>query len=71
MLTKELTNSLWSKVTEGIKQKNMDMATKYKSIVEEDQREAARVRESKGQVWTPRFFVHRNDQFVPNLQYVS
>ena len=66
-----LTNSLWAKVTEGIKSKNMDMATEQKSIVEDAQRQATRVRETNGQAWMPRFFVHHNDRFIPNLKYVQ
>lgn len=46
------------------------MATEHKSIVEDKQRQAARVREANGQAWTPRFFVHYKDQFIPNLKYV-
>lgn len=66
-----LTNRLWAKVTEGIKTKNMDMATEYKSAVEEEQRQATRAREASGQVWKPRFFIQDNDRFIPNLKYVN
>lgn len=48
---------LWSKVTEGIKEKNLDKATEAKSAIEEAQRSRNREREEKGETWQPRFFV--------------
>ncbi|CDS13778.1 hypothetical protein LRAMOSA05952 [Lichtheimia ramosa] len=47
---------LWSKVTQGIKQKNMDMATDAKLAVEDRQRADTRQREERGLVFEPRFF---------------
>ncbi|WFD29157.1 hypothetical protein MSPP1_000162 [Malassezia sp. CBS 17886] len=58
---------LWIKVTEGIKEKNMDMASDAKTEIEEGQREAARKREAEGAKWEPRFFVEHNNQYIPRL----
>ncbi|CAO1635689.1 unnamed protein product [Parajaminaea phylloscopi] len=58
---------LWSKVTEGIKEKNLDKATEAKSAIEEAQRSRVREREEKGEVWKPRFFVQHGDKFLPKL----
>ncbi|KAL4399867.1 Oxysterol-binding protein OBPa [Malassezia pachydermatis] len=58
---------LWAKVTEGIKEKNMEKATQYKTEIEEAQREAARQRQTTGQAWQPRFFIVHGDRFIPNM----
>lgn len=58
---------LWQTVTEGIKTKNMDLATDAKVKVEESQRQKTRERESRGEQWSPRFFVLYNDQYIPKL----
>ncbi|WFD42784.1 hypothetical protein MPSI1_001434 [Malassezia psittaci] len=59
---------LWATVTEGIKTKNMDLATEAKTAIEEAQREQARQRESEGKPWTPRFFQALPDgRYLPNL----
>lgn len=58
---------LWSKVTEGIKLKNMDMATKEKTAIEDAQRESARIRQEKHETWHPRFFVLHNDKYIPKF----
>lgn len=47
---------LWSKVTLGIKQNDMDLATDAKLAVEERQRADTRQREDRGLVFEPRFF---------------
>ncbi|KAN0061429.1 Oxysterol-binding protein OBPa [Thecaphora frezii] len=62
---------LWSKVTEGIKEKNLDKATENKSAIEEYQRQLVREREEKGESWTPRFFVQRGDKYYPKMDALS
>lgn len=59
---------LWSKVTEGIKEKNLDKATESKSAIEERQRALAKEREEKGETWTPKYFVQRGEKFYPNIE---
>ncbi|MCO5571905.1 hypothetical protein L7F22_025654 [Adiantum nelumboides] len=59
---------LWSKVTEGIKEKNLEKATENKSAIEEAQRKANREREEKGETWRPKLFTPRGDQFVPKME---
>ena len=46
----------WQAVTASIKEKRYQEATKLKTEIEERQREKAKERERKGQVWKPRFF---------------
>ncbi|WFD02958.1 hypothetical protein MOBT1_001647 [Malassezia obtusa] len=59
---------LWATVTEGIKKKNMDLATDAKTALEDAQREQARQREATGQQWTPHFFkVLPDGRYAPNL----
>ncbi|WFC98696.1 hypothetical protein MYAM1_001428 [Malassezia yamatoensis] len=59
---------LWATVTEGIKTKNMDLATEAKTAIEEAQREQARLREAEGKPWVPRFFQALPDgRYLPNL----
>jgi len=48
---------LWFGVTEAIKLKQFGRATTLKQELEEAQRVKARLREEKGEVWKPRFFV--------------
>ncbi|PWN37785.1 Oxysterol-binding protein [Meira miltonrushii] len=56
---------LWSKVTEGIKEKNLDKATDSKSAIEEAQRQRGREREEKGETWQPKYFVAKGEKFYP------
>lgn len=58
---------LWAQVTEGIKSKNMDMATEAKTVIEDAQRQATRQREAQGVQYQPRFFTLKNDRYVPNM----
>ncbi|CEH14170.1 Oxysterol-binding protein [Ceraceosorus bombacis] len=58
---------LWSKVTEGIKEKNLDKATESKSAIEDAQRQRVKEREEKGETWQPRFFVAKGDKFYPKI----
>ncbi|KAI8097693.1 uncharacterized protein BX664DRAFT_276571, partial [Halteromyces radiatus] len=47
---------LWSQVTAAIKRNDMDEATKQKSIIEDEQRKAAKERQDTNMKWTPRYF---------------
>ncbi|KDN45068.1 Oxysterol-binding protein [Tilletiaria anomala UBC 951] len=58
---------LWSKVTEGIKEKNLDKATEHKTTIEERQRKANKEREENGETYKPRFFVQKDDKFYPQV----
>lgn len=59
---------LWSKVTQGIKEKNLELATEAKSAIEDAQRQAVKEREEKGETWQPRFFVAKGDKFFPKIE---
>ncbi|PWN52897.1 Oxysterol-binding protein [Violaceomyces palustris] len=58
---------LWSKVTEGIKEKNLDKATESKTAIEDYQRQLAREREEKGETWQPKYFVLKGDRYYPKI----
>ena len=58
---------LWAKVTEGIKEKNLDKATESKTAIEDAQRQRVKEREEKGETWTPKYFVQKGDKFYPNV----
>lgn len=62
---------LWSKVTEGIKEKNLDKATDAKSAIEDAQRSRQKEREERGEAFKPRFFVavgsNGNEKYKPKL----
>ncbi|GAA5906797.1 OSBP family protein [Sporobolomyces salmoneus] len=47
---------LWSKVTQAIKQNDIDAATEAKTEIEDAQRESARLREEKGEKFVPKYF---------------
>lgn len=59
---------LWSKVTEGIKEKNLDKATDAKSAIEDAQRKRVKEREESGSVFKPRFFTQEGEKYIPNLE---
>lgn len=59
---------LWAKVTEGIKEKNLDKATDAKSAIEDAQRQRVKEREESGSTFKPRFFIQDGEKFVPNLE---
>ncbi len=59
---------LWAKVTEGIKEKNLDKATTHKSTIEDAQRKANREREEKGEVWKPKYFIQKGEKYYPNME---
>ncbi|KAI8092953.1 uncharacterized protein BX664DRAFT_328581 [Halteromyces radiatus] len=54
---------LWSKLTEAIKNRDMDGATDAKTSVEDAQRQLAKERETKGIQWKPQFFEEHYDDF--------
>ncbi|UZJ54675.1 hypothetical protein CBS101457_003995 [Exobasidium rhododendri] len=56
---------LWSKVTEGIKEKDLDKATDSKTAVEDAQRQRVKEREEKGETWRPKYFVQKGEKFYP------
>lgn len=59
---------LWSKVTEGIKEKNLEKATTHKSAIEDAQRKANKEREEKGETWTPKYFTQRGERYFPKME---
>ncbi|CAO3622126.1 unnamed protein product [Cunninghamella blakesleeana] len=54
---------LWSKLTEAIKNRDMDGATDAKTTVEDAQRQLAKEREANGTKWHPRFFEEEYDEY--------
>lgn len=62
-------NRLWSKLTDAIKDKDMEAATYAKSTVEDAQRESVRRREQFGVKYEPRFFkVDEYGRWLPKIQ---
>lgn len=62
-------NRLWSKLTEAIKNKDMEAATNAKTTVEDAQRESVRRREQFGVRHEPRFFkMEKDGRWVPKTQ---
>ena len=59
---------LWSKVTQAIKEKNLDKATESKSAIEEKQRALAKEREENAEKWEPKFFVQRGEKYHPRME---
>jgi len=55
---------LWSKVTNALISRNLDLATDEKTIVEDAQRNEAKMREADGIDWRPRFFLENNGEYV-------
>ncbi|RIB03952.1 hypothetical protein C2G38_1989118 [Gigaspora rosea] len=55
---------LWSKVTSALIGRNLDLATDEKTIIEDNQRNEAKLREAEGIDWRPRFFLYENDEFI-------
>lgn len=47
---------LWRETTDAIKARDQTTATNAKSFIEDGQRDEAKVRHEKGQVWQPKFF---------------
>lgn len=68
LTTSSLHFRLWTKVTDGIKEKNLDKATENKTAIEDAQRQRVREREEKNETWTPRFFVQRGEKFYPKVE---
>lgn len=63
--------SLWSKLTQAIKLKDMEAATEAKSAVEDAQREMRRKMEESGEKYTPRFFQLVDGRWEPKLMSVA
>lgn len=62
-------NRLWAKLTEAIKNKDMEAATIAKTTVEDAQRESTRSRERLGVKHVPRFFkVDKAGRWLPKIQ---
>lgn len=59
---------LWSKVTEGIKEKNLEKATESKTAIEDAQRQRVKEREEKEETWQPKYFVQKGEKFYPNVE---
>lgn len=55
---------LWSKLTAAIKNRDMDTATAEKTLIEDNQRQKARVRDERGIEWQPHFFNENNDDYT-------
>ncbi|KZS07155.1 Oxysterol-binding protein [Daphnia magna] len=49
-------DKLWSKVAAAIRQENQELATSEKTILEEEQRKATKLRISQNETWIPRCF---------------
>lgn len=47
---------LWKETTDAIKARDQQAATTAKSIIEDGQRDEAKAREERGEVWKPKFF---------------
>lgn len=54
---------LWSKVTNALIGRNLDLATEEKTLIEDNQRNEAKLREAEGIDWRPRYFLSDNDEF--------
>lgn len=54
--------TLWGEVTKAILAKQFSRATALKQELEEAQREKARERERKGEIWKPVFFEQATDK---------
>lgn len=61
---------LWHDLTQAITTKDMNKATDAKMAVEEAQREQRRKMEDQGTQHVQTFFEHRNDRWVPKIEYV-
>lgn len=58
-LSEQSTNEsrrVWHTVTKSIYKKNLELATKYKTLIEENERKVKKERDSNGEKWTPRYF---------------
>ena len=48
---------LWEKVTKAMLSRNLDLATQEKSVIEDEQRHLAKLRDDDGLEWRPKFFI--------------
>mmetsp|Transcript_1952 Transcript_1952/g.7007 ORF Transcript_1952/g.7007 Transcript_1952/m.7007 type:complete len:383 (-) Transcript_1952:410-1558(-) len=58
---------VWHAVTKSIFEKNLDQATKYKTLIEDAERVLRKQRDSRGEKWTPTHFetVKKNGKEIP------
>lgn len=59
----KFTYRLWSKVTSALIGRNLDLATEEKTLIEDTQRNEAKLREAEGIDWRPRYFFRENDEY--------
>ncbi|CAG8561799.1 5237_t:CDS:2 [Diversispora eburnea] len=62
---------LWSKVTSALIGRNLDLASNEKSKIEDCQRDEAKLRESDGIDWRPRYFLHENNEYKFKYTHLS
>jgi len=62
---------LWSKVTSALIGRNLDLATDEKTLIEDKQRNEAKLREAEGIDWRPRYFFCENDEYNFTLTHIS
>uniref|UniRef100_A0A1D1XEG0 Oxysterol-binding C23B6.01c n=1 Tax=Anthurium amnicola TaxID=1678845 RepID=A0A1D1XEG0_9ARAE len=62
---------LWSKVTSALIGRNLDLATEEKTLIEDKQRNEAKLREAEGIDWRPKYFFCENDEFNFKLTHIS
>ncbi|KAK9762672.1 Oxysterol-binding protein OBPa [Basidiobolus ranarum] len=62
---------LWSKVTNALMSRNMDLATDEKTLIEDNQRKIAKERDENDIDWSPRFFTYKNGEYCPKLNNIS
>ncbi|PKK64014.1 Oxysterol-binding protein [Rhizophagus irregularis] len=62
---------LWSKVTSSLIGRNLDLATEEKTLIEDKQRNEAKLREAEGIDWRPRYFFCENDEYNFKLTHIS
>ncbi|ORX92126.1 Oxysterol-binding protein [Basidiobolus meristosporus CBS 931.73] len=62
---------LWSKVTDALRSRNLNLATDEKTSIEDNQRRLTKERNEKDLNWVPRFFTYKNGQYIPILNHIS
>lgn len=60
--------NLWSKVTKGIINRDIDSATEHKTAIEDQQRINVKTRDEKQIVWEPRFFTYNKELDIYELK---
>ncbi|KAI8462037.1 hypothetical protein BY996DRAFT_6493185 [Phakopsora pachyrhizi] len=59
---------LWSRFTRAIKKKDLDLATEAKTAIEDFQRDQARERVEKEELWEQVFFKHADEVWKPKFE---